>query len=52
MKMKAVASSKLKELKKIDEEFSRKLEGEKKLHEFTHLPKADWCESTATRSKR
>ncbi|CAE7658644.1 unnamed protein product, partial [Symbiodinium sp. KB8] len=62
----AVATSKLKELveisKKIDEEFSRKPEGEKrpeppseeerKLHELTHLPKADWCEScTATRSR-
>ena len=62
----AVATSKLKALveisKKIDEEFSRKPEGEKrpeppseeerKLHELTHLPKADWCEScTATRSR-
>ena len=62
----AVATSKLKELveisKKIDEEFARKPEGEKrpeppseeerKLHELTHLPKADWCEScTATRSR-
>ncbi|CAE7234755.1 unnamed protein product [Symbiodinium sp. KB8] len=62
----AVATSKLKELveisKKIDEEFSRRPEGEKrpeppseeerKLHELARLPKADWCEScTATRSR-
>ena len=61
-----VATSKLKELveisKKIDEEFARTPEGEKrpeppseeerKLHELTRLPKADWCEScTATRSR-
>ena len=60
----AVATSKLKELveisKTIDEEFSREPKGEKRpeppseeerrLHELTHMPKADWREScTATR---
>eukprot|EP00439_Symbiodinium_sp_Y106_P028668 s6022_g3.t1 len=62
----AVATSKLKELveisKTIDEEFSREPKGEKRpeppseeerrLHELTHMPKADWREScTATRSR-
>ena len=62
----AVASSKMKELVEISKgleiEFSREPDGEKrpeapseeerKKHELTHLPKADWCEScSATRSR-
>ena len=62
----AVASNKMKELVEISQgleiEFSREPDGEKrpeapseeerKRHELTHLPKADWCEScSATRSR-
>ena len=62
----AVASNKMKELveisKGLEVEFSGEPDGEKrpeapseeerKRHELTHLPKADWCEScSATRSR-
>ena len=62
----AVATNKMKELveisKGLEVEFSREPKGEKrpeepteeerKKHELTHLPKADWCESCqATRSR-
>ena len=51
---KEVAENKLKTMvelsKSIQKEFER--DPEKALHELTHLPKADWCEScTATRSR-